>query len=232
MIDDPPPIASCTPFINVDTVMSTSSTPTTNFKLSSLAKFRNWKWGFSEKRGSGGSLIMETLPTFPLIFLGSKNSGKESLFNRIVADRFHQKNIASSAAASKCIDPSRYRMKQTDGGVLTGIRSIQVGSGKYATTCWSEVLCCKGNSFSETSYPLIEDLWGRMRGAVLIVDALAAFANGTIESSINHMINVCNRMERECLGVETQLMIVVTKCDLLYEECGLTAKEIFDDTMK
>ena len=61
----------------------------------------------------------------------------------------------------------------------------------------------------------------------MIVDAVEAFSEGSMEQQLNGMLAHCQRLEREVLGVETQIMIVVTKCDLLYEECGLTPREVF-----
>ena len=184
------------------------------------AKSRLWKWGHSLKANSGGSTVMECLPTFSLLLLGHANSGKQSLFERITTNAFHTTDPAATSTTTR------------DTNILTGVRSMQLGTGKYNTTCWCEVLCTKANSFDPDRYMMLEHLWRTTRGVILILDAVECFTEGSMEQQVNGMLAHCKRLEREVLGVETQIMIVVTKCDLLYQECGLTPKEVFGNVLQ
>ena len=110
-------------------------------------ELKYWKWGFSVKKGTGGSLQMQELPTFPLLFLGPSNCGKETLFRRSIRPQ---------------ADPFSSSSKKT--GVLSGVRSITVGTKRLGTCCWSEVLCVKGDCFDEDHYETIHHLWTTARG--------------------------------------------------------------------
>jgi hypothetical protein len=64
----------------------------------SIAKKRTpkyWRWGYSKQKGSD-ALVMETIPTFPILVLGHANSGKESLFTRTIGDQFSSNATQSS----------------------------------------------------------------------------------------------------------------------------------------
>ena len=111
---------------------------------------------------------------------------------------------------------------------FTGIRSITVGSGNHSVCCWSEVLCFKGECFDAAAYDTVHMLWRRARGAILVVDALKCFEYGNVEETIERMLEQCRQIERDVLGCETQLLIAVTKCDLL----PVTAKEIFGNILE
>jgi len=50
-----------------------------------------------------------------------------------------------------------------------------------------------------------------------VLDGLLCFEYDNLEESVKKMIKACKRLERDVLGVETQIMIAVTKCDLLPE---------------
>tara|TARA_B100000780_G_C21019531_1_gene408549 strand:+ start:243 stop:914 length:672 start_codon:yes stop_codon:yes gene_type:complete len=179
--------------------------------MSKVLKY--WKWGYSKiknRSSENESLVMEEIPLFPVLFIGRSQCGKEALFERVIGDRFSSTSTHST-------------------GVLSGVRSITVGSGKFCVCCWSEVLCMKGDCFDTHSFDMLNQLWRKARGVVLIVDALNAFEYGNLEEQVEKMLATCKRIERDVLGCETQLLIVLTKCDLL--PGGLTARDVFNEQL-
>ena len=113
------------------------------------SELKYWKWGFSIKKNTGGSLQMQELPTFPLLFLGPSNCGKETLFRRSIRPQ---------------ADPFSGNGSSRKTGVLSGVRSITVGTKRLGTCCWSEVLCVKGDCFDEDHHETIHHLWTTARG--------------------------------------------------------------------
>ena len=54
-----------------------------------------------------------------------------------------------------------------------------------------------------------------------MLDGLLCFEYDNLEESVKNLMKACKRLERDVLGVETQIMIAVTKCDLLPERTML-----------
>ena len=101
---------------------------------------------------------MEELPTFPLLFLGRSNSGKETLYRRVLKPQ-----------ADPFADTSGRRMTT---GVVSGVRSITIGTGRLSTRCWSEVLCVKGDCFDEHHHEIMRHLWTTARGVSFLIPTL------------------------------------------------------------